>query len=281
MTSASMTQIYRDVVSTGATRRKIIRAKDTTIRQLKNGYMYIDADDPTLNAQARQGHSLIGGWRYIYDSTISVAEDAIFNNQPCFSTTGNQHFMKVFTAPNLESFTFMAVLSIPQTVIDEAEAFTLNQNYVYVVYNEVANVFLAGVNLFASGGNAGWAVNSLIGSSGTSMNTLWSAFPGTKPVADTPFIICWAYDAPTTTGRFYFNDGTTAVQSKTNHAGSAPGGGDGRIWPMSFGDGSNTVGWRGKMACMLFSDDTDDSLRMTDAQRIAIMSELRAAYDIS
>ena len=277
---APLTTKLRDVIVPGLTRRKLIRVKDTTIRTLKNGYLYLDPAAPSVNASAKVGRSLIGDWDFNWtgDTNLSIVEnDADFNGEAVFHTTTAQHYLTFPDPPNLATYTIITVLAIPQSVIDAADAFTLGSRYVLSVYDEPANVIKVGLLMFGNAGVKGWTVRP---GQGDNFNVLWTTFPATKPVADTPFILAWKFDKPTETSYFYFNDGETPITSHVHVLGGDAGGGDGRYWPMSFGLGSNTASWQGDMAMMLIHDDTVEATRMTDDQRIAIMNELSAAYDV-
>lgn len=282
MTAAPQAIILSDVNVSGATRRKIIRAKDATIRTLKSGYIYVDPDDPTYDAATQTGHSLIGGWRWFFNdaANLAVADSGAFNNQPVFVLTGSQHHLRVVDPPNLASYTIIACLSMPASVLSAADAFTLGNRYVVSVYDEVANGFIVLFQFTASGSFKGWAVSpkSL---SGNALNISVATFPAARPVADVPFIVAWHFDLPTLTSEFYFADAATPITSRNDHAEGDAGGANGRYWPLSFGPGTNTAGWEGKSGPLLISDDSDPSTAMTAEQRIGIFEDWSAAYGIT
>lgn len=279
MTGVPLTHILNDVRVVGATKRKIIRAKDATIRTLKAGYIYVDADDRTFDVLAKSGRSLFGGYRWNWNGTdiVRAESDAGFNNQPAFQGTGNLHHFSIPDPPSLASYTIIGCYSMPQSVIDAALAFTLGVRSPWSVYDAVANRFVSGPRFFGAGAHYGWTFTSDGSVENNSMGIFDS--PDATPTADQAFLFAITFDLPTLVCKMYFNDGETPVASATMLAGDA-GGADGRYYPMSFSIGSNTASWEGDMACWLVHDDSNPSFAMTDAQRIGIMADWRAAYDI-
>lgn len=282
--------ILRDVRHAGATKRKVIRAKDTTIRTLKCGYIYLDVvkqsgEYVNFDPTTRRGNELLAGNPFLWtDDTLVVADDAAFNNQPVIQGTGAQHYLRIEdsvrrSVPNLESFDIIVCLSMPQAVLDLADAFTLGNRYVVSIYDNIANAFLGGIQFFATGASKGWSLNPKLSVNGNGFNILMTTYPAVRPVADVPFIIRWRYEQADKTSRFYFNDLATPIASNVHAIGDA-GGANGRYWPMSFGPGSNNAGWQGKMASFFVADRSDGSTKMTEAQAAAIGSEWAAAFDI-
>jgi hypothetical protein len=285
-----LAQIFNDVSVAGVTKRKVIRTKDATIRTLKAGYIYVDADDGgsgTFDPQTQVGASLFGGWRWFWTGTdITVAASSIFNNRSVFkgairpAANYATHHFSIPDPPALVSYTAIVVLSLPAIVLTEAAAFTLGNRYAFARYNPVSNTFEAGLQFFGNGAQYGWQVNpGPPAVSGNPLTITAAAFPAAIPTADTPFIIAWTLDAPTLTSKFYYRDGATPITSKV-HAQVSAGGGDIRYYPMSFSIGSNVASWEGNEAMLLIHDDSNPATKMTDAQRIAVMSDLRAWYGI-
>lgn len=250
-------------------RRVLIRPEDKTLLTMQSSVgLYFDSAAPNLNPASKKGRSIAnaanGEFAWASANVQRVNDGAWGRNVLQYTgTDGDLRFQAGYVPAK---FTVILAVSLDAATVGIANG----QRYLFSIYSAAQNKIAANLAVFDAGGlgrGLTWVPQA---ASGNGLNAPATAIPA----ADARTLIAVRHDGPALTSQIYVNNAAVPVAARTNHSLGAPSGGDYQ-WCLGNVFGNPTVGAAGKYAKMIVLDDT--VYPTTDAQRIAIFADLKAA----